>query len=583
MKHRNGFAWWALVAIALLGSSAAQAELWSPRLQRQVVEALTPQQAEAFANGADPATILVADGTTLEQFLAEAAAANGAQLAYTPIDPCPLVRTTSAAAGGLAAGESRGFRARGNLAAQGGAATGCGIPTDAQALAVVVRATGRGKGGGSLRVWPAADPEPDLVLTDFGPAVSTLLELCHGKPCAADFQARVIGARANLRVDVVGYFAPLAATAGSPGPAGAPGPAGVAGPPGPAGPHGAQGAQGAEGPQGARGPAGPAGPAGEDGESCTVSISGDVATLRCPDGSVASWGLQPPLNSVVRSFQVKTPPIPVGPSKESTYCYYFRTPNTETIGVRRWSSQMSAGVVRFVLFTTQTDRQTAGTLSAAGCGYLGSNLATWQFTADTGTSELQMPSDDGSGKPLAMELGPGTPAVLMIHVFNTTDDPIQAQVTVEVEAYPAGTAYTKTATFSTYNGQVSIPAGAVGDVEQQVCTTPTGVKFWRLSTRAHKRAKQTEIKDGASSLFTSTDWARPGAASFAAPAFVTFAPDAQNEGSLTFACTYDNPGNLNVFDGPSESVDEECMAIGYFFPADNAQFCYDGSGPMNTN
>src|SRR5687768_6050092 len=164
MNHSKGVGRWGLVAIALLGSTAAEAEgVWSPRLQRRVVEALTPQQAEAFAQGADPASIVVADGQTLEQVLSEAAAASGVELAYIPADPCPLVRTTSAAAGGLAAGESRGFRARGNLAAQGGAATGCGIPADAQVLAVVARATARGKGRGSLRVWPAGDPEPELV------------------------------------------------------------------------------------------------------------------------------------------------------------------------------------------------------------------------------------------------------------------------------------------------------------------------------------------------------------------------------------------------------------------------------------
>lgn len=271
--------WATTLSLGLAGSGVAQtAETPSPRLERRVLQALSPPQAEAFAHDADPAEIVLEDGETLAQLLARAKAEAGVELAFTPLDPCVLVRTAGSTAGALAAGETRAFRARGSLSAQGGAVAGCGIPADAQALAAIVRvAASRGKG--SLRVWPSGDPEPGISLLDYGatggPVTSALLELCHAGSCAADFQAHAVGAGTHVRVDVVGYFAPLDVTQG---PAGDPGPPGSPGAPGPPGPPGLDGAAGT---------------------SCTVASSDGNATLSCTDGSAVSWfvGFPPSLDA----------------------------------------------------------------------------------------------------------------------------------------------------------------------------------------------------------------------------------------------------------------------------------------------
>ena len=55
-----------------------------------------------------------------------------------------------------------------------------------------------------------------------------------------------------------------------------------------------------------------------------------------------------------------------------------------------------------------------------------------------------------------------------------------AHVTLNGYALAAGTAYTQTAAFVTYNGAISIPPHAVNDVESMTCTVPTNVKFWTV-------------------------------------------------------------------------------------------------------
>jgi hypothetical protein len=90
----------------------------------------------------------------------------------------------------------------------------------------------------------------------------------------------------------------------------------------------------------------------------------------------------------------------------------------------------------------------------------------------------------------------------------------------------------------------------------------------------NKQAVLTAVKDGTPAstdiVFTSTDWELPGAATFTAPDFRSFAT-----GSLTYECTYDNPTNRTITSGPSEATDEQCVAVGYFFPATDYRLCLD--------
>lgn len=239
-----------LLAIVLCAAGAAQPP--SPGWERRVLAALDARQAAAFAAGAPATEIVLADGRTLAELLAQAAAEVATPMTFTALDPCLLARTVGAAEDALRAGETRSFRVRGNLSAQGGAIAGCGVPGEARALAVAVRAVPRGKG--SLRIGPAGGALEGLPLLEYaGPGPlsgQAIVVLCQGDDCVADLQARANGAALHLVVNVVGYFAPLVV---------AEGPKGEPGPPGPAGPGGSPGPPGPRGPQGPEGPAGPPG------------------------------------------------------------------------------------------------------------------------------------------------------------------------------------------------------------------------------------------------------------------------------------------------------------------------------------
>jgi hypothetical protein len=311
----------------------------------------------------------------------------------------------------------------------------------------------------------------------------------------------------------------------------------------------------------------------------TAACGSDAGGTTGDDSSAPDSGVAPPS----RGFQVASPEVTIMPGQEITYCYYFHTPNTETMVIKKWSSVMTPGSHHIIMYSTTGDAMPPGTLSTDSCGGFGSgNIPSWTYAAQTPTNEIALPSDDGAGKPLGQEIAAATPAYFQMHYLNATDAPIKAHVTLNAEAYEVGVPYTKTAAYVTYNSNISIPKNAVDHVETMTCNTPANSKFWLLSTHAHKQAVKTAIKDGMPAsttiAFTSTDWEHPGAATFTAAPFYTF-----STGKLTYECTYDNTGdnaNMVVVSGPSAQINEMCMATGYYFPATRPLLCLNNAGPF---
>jgi len=250
-----------------------------------------------------------------------------------------------------------------------------------------------------------------------------------------------------------------------------------------------------------------------------------------------------------------------------------KTPNTATLGVRRWSSKMQTGMNQLILFGTYdsgwnvTEWQPEGTLTNSACGLGGAGgFAGWMYAAHNLLDSLDIPADDGSGTPLAMEVLPNQPVFIQMHLVNLTAAQMAASALVKAEALVPATAFTKTSTFLADNLNISIPPMGTATVSD-ICPTPASAKFWQLTTRTHKFATQAKISDGASDLVITTDWEHPNSIVYTPP-FHTF-----SAAGMTYACSYSNTNNFSLHAGDSEQTDEACMAIGYFFPALHPAIC----------
>ena len=265
-------------------------------------------------------------------------------------------------------------------------------------------------------------------------------------------------------------------------------------------------------------------------------------------------------------------------------CYYFRTATATSIGIGRFSSSLGPAIHNIVVYTTvdkttqlPADGQPPGTLASTNCGFgAGPNntAARRIYSAHEPVEELRMPDDDGAGLPLALELPANAAGFIEIYALNASEDPVGTNVQLSANGRASAQAYTKTATYLTYAGSLSIPPFGSTTVTN-ACAVPNPAKFWWFSTHTHLRATSATLRNGATTLLVTSNWEAPTIATYAAPAFYQFGAGEK----LTYECSFTNNLGSMVKAGDSYLSDENCVAVGYYFPGDGA-FCYDSFGPL---
>jgi hypothetical protein len=133
-------------------------------------------------------------------------------LVFTPVAPCRIFDTRAAAAGILVAGVVRNFGVNGDMTAQGGSSTGCGIPVDPLAVVFNLAAV-TPTGAGNIRAWAYSDPVPTAAAlnynpTNTSPALSNMITVpvCYVCGTGLDISLRSDAANVHAVGDIVGYF-----------------------------------------------------------------------------------------------------------------------------------------------------------------------------------------------------------------------------------------------------------------------------------------------------------------------------------------------------------------------------------------
>lgn len=289
-------------------------------------------------------------------------------------------------------------------------------------------------------------------------------------------------------------------------------------------------------------------------------------------GDSCSWGVG---LATCPGFTITTPPLVVSPGEEVAFCYYVHTGNTVAQGVRRITSSMESKTRYISLLTTHdaagdpVDIQPPGTLTSTDCDFAGGDINSRRvYTAHELDEELLLPADDGAGAPLALEFLAAQPAVLVVHLINDTVDPLTTAVTLTAYAHAPEVSYTKTATLTTIDTQISIPPMSSG-TSTHTCPVPSAVRFWWFSTHTHEFAQSARIRNGSSDIVVSTDWQAPAVTEFGPPDFYAFGIGEQ----FTYSCEYLNNSGQTVTFGESYQSDENCTGLAYFFPASAPRTC----------
>jgi hypothetical protein len=307
---------------------------------------------------------------------------------------------------------------------------------------------------------------------------------------------------------------------------------------------------------------GGAGPGGDAHAGSDAHASGDV-----PDS-----GEMP-------AFDITSSDIMLSPSQQVTYCYYFKTPNTSSLAIHKWVSDMTPGSHHMIFFAGGPSHAD-GLDTSGNCGFSGGgggSVPAWTFSSQTPHYELDLPSDDGGGKPLAQIIPPNTQGVFQMHYLNASDATLTAHVELKAYALPASAAYTQTDAYLTYNQDLAIPPHAnamaspptSGSIWTGSCSVPAGAKFWMGSSHTHKQGVEVDVMDGTNSVYKTMDWEHPTVQMWNAP-FYTF-----STGQVTWTCKYVNLGdnaNITLHAANDALHAEMCMMAGYYFPSSGPKF-----------
>jgi hypothetical protein len=263
-------------------------------------------------------------------------------------------------------------------------------------------------------------------------------------------------------------------------------------------------------------------------------------------------------------FQLVSPDITLAPGEETTKCWYFQTPNTADLGVRRWESVMTPGSHHMIVYFSDEMQEEPGTITE-DCGITGGGGglgAVWTYSAQDPEADQMLP--EGVGMPVKA----GQYGFIQMHYLNASDTAVDVHVTLNVDTYAEGTEYIHAAPYITFHYTLDIPPMSTGVTFGGSCNVPADRNFYQLGTHAHKQAVHMEVRDGESMVFETDDWSHPGGREWLSAPFHQF-----TSGTLNYQCVYDNPNNYSIETGDSAQTDEMCMAVGYMFPATRPTIC----------
>ena len=134
---------------------------------------------------------------------------------YTPMTPCRIVDTRSAATGVIIGNTTRSFDMDGtNFSTQGGFAGSCGIPSAVARAVVMTITVTQPNAAGWFTAWAVGGAQPliSVLNYDTGATIANTTIVPVNPGSGNDFQLYSY-ATAHAIIDVMGYFAPPAATA----------------------------------------------------------------------------------------------------------------------------------------------------------------------------------------------------------------------------------------------------------------------------------------------------------------------------------------------------------------------------------
>ncbi len=262
---------------------------------------------------------------------------------------------------------------------------------------------------------------------------------------------------------------------------------------------------------------------------------------------------------------IETTPRHVDAGEEAFFCQNIANPFGQDVDVVQSESFMSAGSHH--LFVFYEPKNADGPLEDCS----GLEFKSAVHAAQSPQHSITYP--EGVGRFVSASDG----LRVMAHYLNTTNDPIEAKISVVFHVVPAGSVEFQAAAVFFNNSDISVPALSTGEATK-TCALPYEIQLIDAVSHMHQHATNFQAKtDTGTMLYEGTDWDSPEALRFDPPLVLPAGTQ------ITFTCNYDNTkGSEPLSFGESAKTNEMCIFGGRISPRPWARAsCVSESAPRD--
>jgi hypothetical protein len=270
--------------------------------------------------------------------------------------------------------------------------------------------------------------------------------------------------------------------------------------------------------------------------------------------------------------------VEIAPGEEIEYCQYLVLPDDggAALDVTGFEHVYTSGSHHLLLY--QTDLAAADVddqmFPCAGASFEELGIRGVAYAAQVATGETRYPDD------VALKMNAGDVVLLQTHYLNATDEPIVAEVRLNLylAAEPAAI---EAGTLFFYDWAIVVPPNQPSTARMS-CGVPEDINLLFAMSHMHRRGVgyQSWLTGGELAepemLFTTTSWEGVEPRLFAPEM-----PVAAGQ-RIDYACDYMGEANA-VVEGPSADQNEMCMFVAAYYPRLDAkveQCRGPGSGPV---
>ena len=240
----------------------------------------------------------------------------------------------------------------------------------------------------------------------------------------------------------------------------------------------------------------------------------------------------------------------IAPFEERFICQNFANPLGQDVAIVKSRSSMAAGSHHMFAFQQAVSETGIGELADCNGLEFGSSAHSAQVPERT----LEYPE----GIARAWQGSQGIR--IQAHYFNTTAEPIEGRVIVELHTSTADN-FTLSSGIFFNNVAINVPPNSTGSAER-TCTIPHDIELMNTISHMHQYGTRfIATTDDGTVLYETNDWAEPETREFDPPLRLPAGTE------ITYRCEYNNTSDTRLTFGESARSNEMCIFGGQFFPS----------------